>query len=141
MDESTIPVLDKDKPGAARKGYHWVVRAPLKQQLFFHYDRGSRAQYVIVDLLKEFQGAVQSDGYGVYNVYEKKQGVLLLGCWAHARRKFEQALGNDPPRAKYALEQIGKLYELERQAVEGSFTKKTGRKITQRTIVSRFACV
>lgn len=123
VDESTIPVLDKDKPGAARKGYHWVVRSPEQHQLFFHYDKGSRAQYVIVDLLKDFKGAVQSDGYGVYNIYEKKQGVLLLGCWAHARRKFEQALGNDPPRAQYALEQIGRLYELERIATENNFTK------------------
>ena len=28
IDETTIPVLDKDKPGATRKGYHWVVRSP-----------------------------------------------------------------------------------------------------------------
>jgi len=129
VDESTIPVLDKDKPGATRKGYHWVVRSPEKQQLFFHYDKGSRAQYVVVDLLKDFKGAVQSDGYGAYNIYEKKQGVLLLGCWAHARRKFEQALGNDPPRAEYALEQIGKLYELERQIADDNLTKEQTEKL------------
>jgi transposase len=124
IDESTIPVLDKDKPGASRKGYHWVVRSPELHQLFFHYDKGSRAGYVVVDLLKDFKGAVQSDGYGVYNIYEKKQGVLLLGCWAHARRKFEQALGNDPERAQYALEQIGKLYELEREFSNNNLKKK-----------------
>lgn len=123
VDESTIPVLDKDKPGAARKGYHWVVRSPENRQLFFHYDKGSRAQYVVVDLLKDFKGTVQSDGYGAYDIYEKKRGVLLLGCWAHARRKFEQALGNDPPRAEYALAQIGKLYELERKAASDNLTK------------------
>ncbi len=87
VDESIIPVLDKDKPGAARKGYHWVVRSPELKSLFFHYDKGSRAQYVAVELLKDFQGAVQSDGYGAYDIYENKQGVLLLGCWAHVRRK------------------------------------------------------
>lgn len=124
VDESTIPVLDKDKPGAARKGYHWVVRSPENNQLFFHYDKGSRARYVIVDLLKDFKGAVQSDGYGAYEIYEKKQDVLLLGCWAHARRKFEQALGNDPPRAEYALEQISKLYELERQFIDNNLLKE-----------------
>ncbi|NDV67357.1 IS66 family transposase [Dysgonomonas sp. 25] len=123
VDETTIPVLDKDKPGATRKGYHWVVRSPENEQLFFHYDKGSRAQYVVVDLLKDFKGTVQSDGYGAYDIYEKKQDVLLLGCWAHARRKFEQALGNDPPRAEYALEQIGKLYQLEQRATDNNFTK------------------
>ena len=124
IDESTIPVLDKDKPGAARKGYHWVVRSPENHQLFFHYDKGSRAQYVAVELLKDFKGAVQSDGYGAYDIYEKKQGVLLLGCWAHARRKFEQALGNDPPRAEFALDQISELYKLERYASENNLSKE-----------------
>lgn len=124
VDESTIPVLDKDKPGATKKGYFWVVRSPQQQQLFFHYDKGSRAQRVVVELLKDFKGAIQSDGYGAYHIYEKKEDVLLLGCWAHARRKFEQALKDDPPKAEYALLQIGKLYDLERQAASNNFTKE-----------------
>ncbi len=118
VDESIIPVLDKDKPGATRKGYHWVVRSPELKSLFFHYDKGSRAQYVAVELLKDFQGAVQCDGYGAYDIYENKQGVLLLGCWAHIRRKFEHALTDDPQRAEYALRVIGKLYAIERMSKE-----------------------
>jgi transposase len=124
VDESTIPVLDKDKPGATKKGYFWVVRSPENKQLFFHYDKGSRGQHVVVELLKNFKGAIQSDGYGAYGIYEKKQDVLLLGCWAHARRKFEQALKDDPPRAEYALEQIGRLYQLERLIVEKNLSKE-----------------
>jgi hypothetical protein len=53
---------------------------------------------------------VQSDGYGAYNIYEPKKGMLLLGCWAHARQKFEQALKNDPVRAQFDLEQIQLIY-------------------------------
>lgn len=116
VDESVIPVLDKDRPGAARKGYHWMVRSPGKRLLFFHYDKGSRAKHVVTDLLEGFQGTLQSDGYVAYDSYEGKPGIVLLGCWAHARRKFEQALGNDPPRAKYALNRIRHLYEVERFA-------------------------
>ena len=118
IDETTIPVLDKDKPGATRKGYHWVVRSPELKSLFFHYDKGSRAQYVAVELLQDFRGAVQSDGYGAYDIYENKQGVLLLGCWAHIRRKFEHALADDPQRAEYALRVIGQLYAIERRVKE-----------------------
>ncbi len=118
IDETTIPVLDKDKPGATRKGYHWVVRSPALKSLFFHYDKGSRAQYVAVELLKDFRGAVQSDGYGAYDIYENKRGVLLLGCRAHIRRKFEHALANDPERAEYALRLIGQLYAIERRVKE-----------------------
>jgi len=73
---------------------------------------------VAVELLKDFRGAVQSDGYGAYDIYENKQGVLLLGCWAHVRRKFEHALAEDPERAEYALRVIGQLYALERQMKE-----------------------
>ena len=86
IDESTIPVMDKDHPGSTRKGYHWIVRSPMQNQLFFHYQNGSRAQKVVVQLLHSFQGAVQCDGYGAYDIYENKKGVLLLGCLAHARR-------------------------------------------------------
>ncbi len=124
IDESTIPVMDKDHPGATRKGYHWIIRAPEMRQLYFHYDAGSRAQRVAVDILKDFKGAIQSDGYGAYNIYENKNNVLLLGCWAHARRKFEQALKNDPLRAQFALEQIQLFYRLERQAIDEELTKE-----------------
>ena len=117
IDETTIPVLDKDKPGATRKGYHWVMRSP-GDPCFFHYDKGSRAQYVAVELLKDFRGAVQSDGYGAYDIYENQRGVLLPGCWAHIRRKFEYALADDPERAEYALRLIGQLYAIERRVKE-----------------------
>jgi transposase len=120
IDESTIPVVDKDRPGSTRKGYHWIVKSPVQNQLFFHYQKGSRAQYVVVQLLRDFQGAVQSDGYGAYNIYENKKGVLLLGCMAHARRKFESSLKNDPERAEYALKVIQDLYSIEREAQEAN---------------------
>jgi transposase len=124
IDETSIPVMNKDHPGATRKGYHWIIKAPEERKLYFHYDEGSRAQRVAIDILKDFQGAVQSDGYCAYDIYENKRGVLLLGCWAHARRKFESALKNDPQRASFALDQIQLLYRLERQAVDEKMTKE-----------------
>jgi transposase len=124
IDETTIPVMDKDHPGATEKGYHWIIRAPEMRKLYFHYDEGSRAQRVAIDILKDFHGAVQSDGYVAYDIYENKKDVLLLGCWAHARRKFEEALKNDSVRAKFALENIQLLYRLERQAEDENMTKE-----------------
>ena len=47
-------------------------------------------------MLKDYQGALQSDGYAAYSIYEDKQGVLPLGCMAHVRRKFENALATTP---------------------------------------------
>jgi transposase len=115
VDETTIPIVDNEKSRAV-KGYLWMVRSVMEDTVFFHYDHGSRAQKVVVELLKDYQGALQTDGYEAYAIYENKQGVLPLGCWAHARRKFEEALKEDKVRSEYALGQIGLLYDVERMA-------------------------
>ncbi len=41
--------------------------------VFFHYDKGSRAQKVVIELLHNYKDAVQTDGYDVYSIYEDKQ--------------------------------------------------------------------
>jgi len=115
VDESTVPVIHSKKSRTV-KAYLWMVRSVMKNMVFFHYDKGSRKQKVVVNLLKDFQGAIQTDGYEAYSIYEQKKGVLLLGCWAHARRKFEESLKEDKTGAEYALAQIGKLYQVEAMA-------------------------
>lgn len=115
VDESTVPVINDEKHRAV-KSYLWVVRSVMDNLMFFHYDKGSRAQKVVIDLLHNYQGAIQTDGYEAYSIYENKKGVLLLGCWAHARRKFNDALKEDESGARYALEQIGMLYNVEAMA-------------------------
>ena len=119
VDESTVPVIDNKKRRAV-KAYLWVVRSVMKELVFFHYDKGSRGQKVVVELLHNFKGAVQTDGYDAYSIYEHKKDVLLLGCWAHARRKFTEALKEDKSGAEYALEQIGMLYKVESMASDQS---------------------
>jgi transposase len=115
IDESTVPVINHEKQRAV-KAYLWVVRDVMKKLVFFYYDKGSRAQKVVIELLHNFKGAVQTDGYEAYSIYENKKGVLLLGCWAHARRKFIEALKEDKAGAQYALEQIGLIYGVESMA-------------------------
>lgn len=44
-----------------------------------------------------------------------RPGILHLYCRVHVRRKFVEAEGNDPPRTKHALDEIEKLYEVERR--------------------------
>lgn len=114
-DETTIPIINNEKHTTI-KGYIWMIRAVMDNLVFFHYDQGSRAQKVALQLFKDYQGVIQSDGYAVYDIYEHKKGVLPIGCWAHARRYFEEALKEDKVRASYALEQIGLLYDVERRA-------------------------
>ena len=115
VDESTVPVINNEKHRAV-KAYLWVVRSVMKKLVFFHYDKGSRAQKVVIELLRDYKGAVQTDGYEAYSIYENKKGVLLLNCWAHARRKYNDALKEDQAGATYALEQISLLYGVESMA-------------------------
>ncbi len=126
-DETTIPIINNEKQTTI-KGYIWMIRAVMGNLVFFHYDHGSRAQKVALQLFKDYQGVIQTDGYAVYDIYENKKGVLPIGCWAHARRKFEEALSEDKARASYALEQIGLLYDVERQADQKnlSFDERAG---------------
>lgn len=131
VDESTVPVIDNKKKRAV-KAYLWVVRSVMDKLVFFHYDKGSRAQKVVIELLHNFQGAVQTDGYDVYSLYENKKGVLLLGCWAHARRKFNEALKEDKSGAEYALDQIGMLYKVETMADDQDLDYAQRAKLRQR---------
>ena len=117
VDESTIPVIDNEKKKAV-KGYLWVVRKPGNGEVFFHYDRGSRSEKTAMMLLHDFKGAIQSDGYQVYKRFEALDGKLMLGCWAHARRKFDEALQENKKLATEALLQIQALYAIEREADE-----------------------
>ena len=112
VDESTIPVIDNEK-SKTRKGYMWCVRDASGAGVFFHYDMGSRGTQVALSLLKDYQGAIQSDGYDVYNKFTGMEGKTMLGCWAHARRKFVEAMKENERLASEALVYIGDLYHIE----------------------------
>ena len=116
-DETPIPVQTKDKPGATHKGYHWVYYSSQRKLVCFDYRKG-RGRAGPEEFLQSFRGALQTDGYVAYNIYEKKQHITLLACMAHARRKFDQAKNNDPERAGYVLKRMQKLYQVERDARE-----------------------
>ncbi len=115
VDESTLPVIDDERHRAVR-GYVWSVVDVMSGDRFFFYEHGSRSSRVAMGLLKGFRGAIQSDGYAVYEHFEGMEGKRLLGCWAHARRKFIEARGEDSRLADEALFYIGKLYGVEREA-------------------------
>ncbi len=120
VDETPIKVLTKDKPGSTHKGYHWVYYSPLDKLVFFDYQKG-RGRDGPMAFLKDYKGAIQSDGYSAYDVFDKQKDIVLLACMAHARRKFDEALKNDPEGADYVLSQMQKLYDVERQARELKF--------------------
>jgi transposase len=116
-DETPIAVLTENKPGATHKGYHWVYYSPVERLVLFDYQKG-RGREGPQELLKNYQGALQADGYSVYDTFENKEAVILLACMAHVRRKFDESLKNDKARAEHALKLIQQLYAIERDARE-----------------------
>ncbi len=116
-DETPHPVLESERPGSLHRGYLWNFYLPSERTPFFEYHQG-RGESGVDTLLSGNVKVVQSDGFAVYNRFDTLAGRLHLCCWAHVRRKFVEAEGNDPPRARHALERISKLYEAERKIKE-----------------------
>jgi len=112
-DETPIKVMDKDKKGETHRGYYWVYQNSLDKIVLFDYREG-RGREGPEQILQGFKGYLQTDGYAGYDVFAEKQGVTLIHCMAHARRKFHDALANDEERASHALQEIQKLYTIER---------------------------
>lgn len=110
-----VPWRIADTPGKCRKGYAWQFfdATPDSHGLYFYYYKGSRAGAIPRAQLKDYHGAIQTDGYGVYDYFEQQPDVTLLGCMAHVRRKFTDAQASHPRQTQTAIEYIQLLYELE----------------------------
>lgn len=119
-----VPWRIADVPDKCRKGYAWqfLDNRPDPHGLYFLYIKGSRAGTIPRAELKGYTGAIQTDGYGVYDYFEEQSNVTLLGCMAHVRRKFTDAQISYPQLAGQAVEWIRLLYELEANLKERNAT-------------------
>jgi transposase len=115
IDETRLQVLED--LGATSQ--MWVYRGgdPVSPTVVYAYhpSRSGDVPYVFLD---GYRGWVQTDGYAGYEKLGRRDGVVMLGCWAHARRKFVEvtkaAAGGSA--AHEALEYIRRLYAVESQA-------------------------
>lgn len=121
VDESTLPVIDNEKHRAV-KGYMWCARAVEDNLVVFHYDMGSRSHETARKLLRGYRGTIQTDGYGAYDQFENDPHIQVIGCWAHARRKWSDALDEDKRTASEALSYINRLYHIENEAKEAGIS-------------------
>ncbi len=121
MDETTVQVLKEPGKTAQSKSYLWLQRGgpPAQPVLLFDYDP-SRSQAVPKRLLAGFKGSLQTDGYDGYNAVVTMNGLTHVGCMAHARRKFSEAVKAQGKKkrqgkAQQGLARIQKLYRIEKQ--------------------------
>ena len=75
----------------------------------------TRSQNIPCQFLEGFRGYLQTDGYQGYTLTGNREGVIHVGCFAHARRYFFDAakLNRKDSRAHRGLGYIQKLYEIE----------------------------
>ena len=125
MDETRLQVLKEPGKRAQSQSYLWVQRGgpPDHPILLYDYDP-SRSQRVPISLLEGFSGYLLTDGYEAYGRVCAEYGLTPVGCWAHVRRKFDEAIKAQgllgPAKRKASLAgaamlMIQQLYRIERE--------------------------
>ena len=115
VDETPVRVMDPEVKGRCAMGYLWVAGKPGEDVIFEFYP--GRGKEFAVALVGSFEGFMQRDGYGVYGALARERpGLIPVGCWSHARRKFVEALEERPEQAGLLVTEIRKLYLIERHA-------------------------
>lgn len=122
------------KDARRHQGYMWLARDPATGLVLFEYHQG-RSHVLPKQLLAEYKGYLQVDGWGAYRTALSKLTVvpkgekvgqydgapiLLICCVAHIRRYFFDALDSAPTEAKAALLQIQAMYAVEAEAKDFS---------------------
>jgi len=109
-DDTPIPLQVKGN-GKLKKARLWVyVRGgpgPPLTVYDFSIDRSKRRP---LGYLHDYRGYVHADAYSGYDELFKKEGIVEVGCWAHVRRKFDEAASSRPKEATDILARIARLY-------------------------------
>lgn len=132
-DETEIQVLKEAGRSAQSKSYMWAQMTdgsgasgtgpPIRLFAYSPSRSTEAAQRLYVGVREG--GVLMSDGYEVYNKIALANKLVHIGCWAHCRRYFNDAL-QALPKANRGPEQlaarfialIGKLYRVEALAKE-----------------------
>lgn len=133
-DETPFQVLNEPGKSAQSDSYLWVQRGTPDDHplILYEYDP-SRSGEVSERLFEGFQGIAQTDGYAGYGHLDDASGIVHVGCWAHVRRKFTDALKGAGKNRKNAAKRdkkqsvaeaglrfIQDLYLIERSVADAS---------------------
>jgi transposase len=119
-DETTLQVLKEPGKTAQSKSYMWLYRTSgdaRRHIVLFEYQPDRKAKRP-AEFLQGFRGHLHADGYDGY--HKLPEGIVVVGCLAHARRKFDEALKALPEKVREGCGAVvGKrycdsLFELER---------------------------
>jgi len=141
IDETPVQVMKEPGRADTSLSYMWVYRggAPDHPVLYYQY-HPTRSGIVPLTFLEGYRGYIQTDGFSGYEALAREPGVIHVGCWAHARRKFHDVVQASKGQAKRgyaneALETIGKLYGIEKFADQRGMTLEERRQVRQEKAV------
>jgi len=129
-DETTLQVLHEEGKPPQSKSYMWLYRTSgdAKQPIVLYEYQPDRKAERPKAFLKGFHGYLHADGYSGYHSLPEE--IMVVGCWAHARRKFDEALKGLPEKARAgsmsmrAKQYCDRLFELERGFADLSDEKR-----------------
>ena len=125
-DETTLQVLKEPGRSSASKSYMWLYRTSgcAEQAIVLHEYQSTRKAEHAENFLKGFSGWLHADGYQGY--HKLPENIRVVGCWAHARRKFDEALQTLPKEdRKGSLAATGECYCTRLFQLEESFAELT----------------
>ena len=95
-DETTLQVLHEPGKTAQSKSYMWLYRTSgdTDRPIVLYEYQPNRKQEHPKQFLTGFRGYLHTDGYSGY--HNLPEDITVVGCWAHARRKFDEAMKSLP---------------------------------------------
>jgi transposase len=124
-DETPVQVMNEPARKNTAKSYMWVYQTgrPDKKVIVFDY-RETRQALWPKEILKNFKGYLQTDGYAGYDWVKSESDIIHLGCMAHARRPFAELvkLAKTTGKSHQAIAYFQKLYAIEKQARDEQYT-------------------
>jgi len=123
-DETTLEVLCEPGRPAQTTSYMWLYRTSGCDEPIVIYDyQEGRSGIYAKNFLNGFKGYLHTDGWGGYHRLEPD--ITLCGCWAHARRKFDEAMVDKSDCiASVGIAYCNKLFEIERDIADKSIEEK-----------------
>ncbi len=114
-DDTPVTVQDHEGKGS-KTGWLWAYLGDRDNPFVVYDYTPDRSRDGPERFLAGYRtGYLQSDAYAGYDGLHRR-GLVAVGCWAHARRKFHEARTSDPERSHAAIAWIGRLYAVEREA-------------------------
>ncbi|MBN8734463.1 MAG: transposase [Acidobacteria bacterium] len=100
--------MDPSHQNGSRRSYLWVYVGDRDEVVFdFTIGRGREGSRAF---LGDYRGLLQVDAYAGYDVVFQSGQVTEVGCMAHARRRFFDALDGEKEQAGHALAVLRRLY-------------------------------